>query len=262
MNSEIFFKNMKVVILSGGTGSRLGYLTTKIPKPMVEIGNFPILWHIINIYASQGIREFVIALGYKSEIIKKFFHSKEIFEKNKKNKNILKCKSLKGKILKINLVETGLKTMTGGRLLRLKNYLKEDSFMLTYGDGLGNVNILKLLKFHKKNKKIVTVTGVHPAARFGELNISRGVVKSFKEKPQVTKGWINGGFFVMDPKIFNYLKDDNTVLEGIPLEKLAFKKQLMAYLHKGFWHCMDTVRDKNSLEEIWRNKKNAPWKIW
>ncbi len=249
---------MKTVILSGGLGTRLGHLTSKIPKPMVKIGNMPLIWHLINSFVFYGHNDFIIALGYKSKIIKKFFNSKKI--KTQKKTEFIKCRSITGKIIKITLVDTGMETLTGGRLLRLKNHLS-DTFMLTYGDGLSNVNITKLKKFHKKHNKIVTVTGVHPIARFGELNIKRNKVINFKEKPQTDKGWINGGFFVMEPNIFKYLKNDKTVLEGSPLEKLASSKQLMAFLHKGFWYCMDTPRDKDNLNEIWR-KKNVPWKKW
>ena len=249
---------MKIVILSGGLGTRLGHLTSKIPKPMVKIGNMPLIWHLINSYVYYGYDDFIIALGYKSKIIESFFKSKKI--KNQKKKEFIKCKSISGKIIKVTLVNTGLETLTGGRLLRLKKYLTA-TFMLTYGDGLGNVNISKLRKFHERHNKLVTVTGVHPIARFGELNIKKNKVISFKEKPQINKGWINGGFFVMEPKIFKYLKNDKTVLEGSPLEKLASSNQLMAYLHKGFWYCMDTPRDKDNLNAIWR-KKNVPWKKW
>ncbi len=250
---------MKTVILAGGLGSRLGQLTSEIPKPMIKVGNMPIIWHLINIYAYHGQNDFIIALGYKSKIIRDFFNKKKI--NKKKSINNVYCKSISGKTIKITLVDTGLKTLTGGRLLRLKNHLKNDTFMLTYGDGLSNVNISNLKKFHKKHKKIVTVTGVHPIARFGELNLKGKKVKNFKEKPQVSKSWINGGFFVMEPKIFKYLKNDNTILEGSPLEKLAKHNQLMAYLHNGFWYCMDTPRDKDNLNSIWR-KKNVPWKKW
>ena len=250
---------MKTVILAGGLGTRLGHLTSKIPKPMVKVGNIPIIWHLINYYVHYGHDDFIIALGYKSKIIKKFFKTKKIFKK-KKTDHII-CKSINGKIIKITLVETGLKTLTGGRLLRLRKYLLNETFMLTYGDGLSNVNINKLNKFHKKHKKIATVTGVHPIARFGELNLNGKRVKSFKEKPQIRNGWINGGFFVMEPNIFKFLKNDKTVLEGEPLERLAKTKQLMAYLHNKFWYCMDTPRDKDILNEFWR-KKNVPWKKW
>ena len=250
---------MKTVILAGGLGTRLGQLTSKIPKPMVNIGNMPLIWHLINIYVYYGHNDFIIALGYKSKIIKDFFKTKKINQK--KIIDHIYCKSLSGKIIKITLVDTGLHTLTGGRLLRLKKYLKNGTFMLTYGDGLSNVNINNLKKFHKNHKKIVTVTGVHPIARFGELNLKGKRVKNFKEKPQVNNGWINGGFFVMEPKIFKYLKNDKTILEGNPLEKLARTNQLMAYLHEGFWYCMDTPRDKDNLDLIWR-KKNVPWKKW
>jgi glucose-1-phosphate cytidylyltransferase len=229
---------MKTIILCGGYGTRLSEETVIKPKPMVKIGNKPILEHIMNIYKYYGYNKFVLALGYKSEYIKKFY-------KNKKN---------------IELVYTGKDTKTGGRLLRLKNYLKnEKTFMLTYGDGVSNINIKKAVRFHKKHGKIATITAVRPPLRFGELKISRNKVKSFKEKPQVGQSWINGGFFVFNKKVLNFIKDDQTMLEKEPLEKLTKKGQLMAYEHKGFWKCMDTMRDKIFLNKLWK-EGNALWK--
>ena len=229
---------MKTIILCGGYGTRLSEETIIKPKPMVKIGNKPILEHIMNIYKYYGYNKFVLALGYKSEYIKKFY-------KNKKN---------------IELVYTGKDTKTGGRLLRLKNYLKnEKTFMLTYGDGVSNINIKKAVRFHKKHGKIATITAVRPPLRFGELKISRNKVKSFKEKPQVGQSWINGGFFVFNKKVLNFIKDDQTMLEKEPLEKLTKKGQLMAYEHKGFWKCMDTMRDKIFLNKLWK-EGNALWK--
>ena len=229
---------MKTIILCGGYGTRLSEETIIKPKPMVKIGNKPILEHIMNIYKYYGYNRFVLALGYKSEYIKKFY-------KNKKN---------------IELVYTGKDTKTGGRLLRLKNYLKnEKTFMLTYGDGVSNINIKKAVKFHKKHGKIATITAVRPPLRFGELKISRKKVKSFKEKPQVGQSWINGGFFVFNSKVLNFIKGDQTMLEKEPLEKLTRKGQLMAFEHKGFWKCMDTMRDKIFLNKLWK-EGNALWK--
>ena len=229
---------MKTVILCGGYGTRLSEETAIRPKPMVKIGNKPILEHIMNIYKYYGYNQFVLALGYKSEYIKKFY-------KNKKN---------------IELVYTGKDTKTGGRLLRLKSYLKnEKTFMLTYGDGVSNINIKKAVRFHKNHGKIATITAVRPPVRFGELKISRNKVKSFKEKPQVGQGWINGGFFIFNNKVLNFIKDDQTMLEKEPLEKLTKTGQLMAFEHKGFWKCMDTMRDKILLNKLW-NKGNALWK--
>ena len=229
---------MKTVILCGGYGTRLSEETAIKPKPMVKIGDKPILEHIMNIYKCYGYNQFVLALGYKSEYIKKFY-------KNKKN---------------IKLVYTGKDTKTGGRLLRLKKYLKnEKTFMLTYGDGVSNINIKKAVKFHKKHGKIATITAVRPPVRFGELKISRNKVKSFKEKPQVGQGWINGGFFIFNNKVLNFIRNDQTMLEKEPLEKLTKTGQLMAFEHKGFWKCMDTMRDKILLNKLWK-EGNALWK--
>ena len=229
---------MKTVILCGGYGTRLSEETAIKPKPMVKIGGKPILEHIMNIYKYYGYNQFVLALGYKSEYIKKFY-------KNKKN---------------IELVYTGKDTKTGGRLLRLKNYLKnEKTFMLTYGDGVSNVNIKQIVRFHKRHGKIATITAVRPPVRFGELKISRNKVKSFKEKPQVGQGWINGGFFIFNNKVLNFIRNDQTMLEKEPLEKLTKTGQLMAFEHKGFWKCMDTMRDKILLNKLWK-EGNALWK--
>jgi len=231
---------MKTVILCGGYGTRLSEETKIKPKPMVKIGKKPILDHIMGIYKHYGYNEFILALGYKSEYIKKFYR-----KKHKKN---------------INLVYTGRDTKTGGRLLRLKNYLKnEKTFMLTYGDGVSDINIKKIIQFHKRHGKIATITAVRPPVRFGELKINRNKVKSFKEKPQVTQGWINGGFFIFNKEILNFIKGDQTMLEREPLEKLTRAGQLMAYEHNGFWRCMDTMRDKILLNKIW-NKGGALWK--
>ena len=212
---------MKVVILAGGFGTRLSEYTGTIPKPMVPVGGRPILEHIIKIYSKYGHKDFYIALGYKGNIIKKYF-------KKKKFKNI-----------KINLIETGINTYTGGRVLRLKKYLKNEPFLLTYGDGVSDININKLIKFHKKNKKIVTVTAVRPPARFGALEIRGNKVTKFKEKNVAGESWINGGFFVVNPEFFKFLKNDSTILERSPLEKVTKIKQVSAFKHPGFWQCMD-----------------------
>ena len=231
---------MKVVILCGGYGTRLSEETTIKPKPMIKIGKKPILEHIMGIYEYYGYSQFILALGYKSEYIKKFYKNK-----NKKN---------------INLVYTGKDTKTGGRLLRLKNYLKDEkTFMLTYGDGVSNINIKKVLQFHNNHGKIATITAVRPPVRFGELKINKNKVKSFKEKPQVGQGWINGGFFIFNNEILDFIKNDQTMLEREPLEKLTKTGQLMAFEHKGFWQCMDTMRDKILLNKLW-NAGNASWK--
>ena len=233
---------MKVVILCGGLGSRLAEETKLIPKPMVKIGNKPILSHIMKIYEDYGFNEFILALGYKSHIIKRYISDK-------------KTKS------KISCIFTGKSTLTGGRLLRLKNFFKEDeTFMLTYGDGLSSQNIKKLIKFHYLHKKIATMTAVRPPVRFGEIFIKGKKIVNFKEKPQTNEGWINGGFFVLNSKIFKFIKNDQTMLEREPLEHLTKKGQLMAFKHYGFWQCMDTLREKNLLNEIYKNKKQkTPW---
>jgi len=226
---------MKVVILAGGYGTRLQEYTKSIPKPLVKIANEPILIHIMRLYAKYGFTEFVIALGYKGALIRKYF-------KNKKLK------------WNVKLIDTGLKTMTGGRIKRLKKYIGNDRFFLTYGDGLSNVNLIKLLNFHKRNKKIGTLTAVRPPARFGAIKINGNLVNYFKEKSKLDEGWINGGFFVFEPELLNYIKNDNTFLEREPLEQLSKKKQLIAFKHKDFWQCMDTLRDKKILEKEF--KKN------
>ena len=228
---------MKIVILAGGFGSRLSEYTKLIPKPMVEVNRKPILIHIMQHYAKYGFKDFYIALGYKGKIIKDYF-------KKKKHKN-----------WNINLIETGLKTMTGGRLKRLKKYLEKETFMMTYGDGLSNINIKKLLNFHRKNKNIATLSAVRPPARFGVLKLSGNKIKYFKEKSKLDIGWINGGFFVMEPSIFKYIKNDQTYLEREPLEKLTKIKKISAFRHQGFWQCMDTKRDKELLDKILKKKK-------
>ena len=227
---------MKVVLLAGGFGTRLSEYTKTIPKPMIDIGGKPMLLHIMKLYAKYGFKDFYIALGYKGEIIKKFFN-KKFFDWN------------------INFVETGKNTMTGGRLKRLKKYIGKESFMMTYGDGLSNINLKKLLKFHKKNKKLVTLTAVRPPARFGALKLKGQYVNYFKEKSRLDEGWINGGFFVMEPEFLKLIKNDNTYLEREPLEKVTKKRQLAAFRHEGFWQCLDTKRDKDKLNKILNSKK-------
>ena len=230
---------MKVILLAGGFGTRLSEYTKIIPKPMVNIAGKPMLLHIMKLYAKYGFKDFYIALGYKGEIIKKFFN-KKFFDWN------------------INFVETGKNTMTGGRLKRLKKYIGKETFMMTYGDGLSNINLKKLLKFHKKNKKLVTLTAVRPPARFGSLSLKGTDVIKFKEKAQLGESWINGGFFVINPNFFKYLKDDKTVLESDPLEKITDLKEIKAFKHEGFWQCMDHKLDKDLLDKMIREKK-APW---
>ncbi len=252
---------MKVIILAGGFGSRLSEYTEAIPKPMVKIGNKPILFHLMKYYYKFGFKDFIIALGYKSEIIKDYFLNysalNSSFTINLENNDIEIHDNIKLD-WKVTLVDTGLNTMTGGRLLRLKDHVGKKDFMLTYGDGLSNIDLSKLIEFHNENRKIVTVSAVRPVARFGELNIEAGSVKSFQEKPQISDGWINGGFFVMNPKILNYIDNDSTILEKEPLEKMVSMNELSAYKHSGFWQCMDTKRDKDRLEEIY-NSGSVPW---
>ncbi len=230
---------MKVVILAGGFGTRLSEYTDSIPKPMVPIGNKPIIEHIMGIYAYYGHKEFYIALGYKGEIIKEYFKD---FKKD----------------WKINLIETGADTYTGGRLKRLEKYLSKEPFLLTYGDGLSNIDINKLIEFHNSHKKIITISAVRPPARFGSLRLSGSDVLKFKEKIQLGESWINGGFFVIDPEFFKFLKDDNTVLESKPLEKVTELKQIKAYRHEGFWQCMDHKLDKDLLDKMVEENK-ATW---
>ena len=222
---------MKVVILAGGLGTRLVEYTKLIPKPMVKVGGLPIIHHIILHYKKYGLRSFIIASGYKGTIIKKYFKKKL-------------------KDLDIKVINTGLKTMTGGRIKRLKKYLNNETFLLTYGDGISDVNIGELIKFHKKNKKLATLTAVRPPARFGAIKISKNAVKVFKEKSKIDEGWINGGFFCLESKIIKLIKNDRTFFEKEPLEQLSKKKQLMAFKHEGFWQCMDTKRDKDIIEKI------------
>ena len=246
---------MKAVILCGGLGKRFSEETIYKPKPMILVGKFPILFHILKIYEKHGINDFILALGYKSEKIKKFFNAKNLSKLNDSYYKYLKKKE-KELNWKITFCYSGLKTMTGGRLLRLKQLLKkEKNFLLTYGDGLANVDIKKLIKFHIKHKKIGTVTAVTPSARFGALDIEDKKVKSFSEKPQSGEGWINGGFFCFQNKIFNYLKNDKTVLEEDPLSKLSKHKNLYAFKHHKYWQCMDTKRDHDLLVNQWKSKK-------
>ncbi len=240
---------MKVVILAGGLGTRMSEYTKTIPKPMVKIGKFPIIIHIINLYIKYGFYDFLIAAGYKSNILKKYFKN---FKKSGKE---FKTKIF-GKTCNINIVETGLKTLTGGRLKRVEKYLRnEKNFMFTYGDGISNVNINQLKQFHLKNNKLITVTAVRPPARFGELLLKGTKVMSFKEKPQVTNGWINGGFFVAKTSFLKLISKDSDILERAPLEKASKKRELLAYKHKGFWKCMDVKRDRDELQKIYKKNK-------
>jgi len=253
---------LKVIILAGGFGTRLSEYTESIPKPLVKIGNKPIIVHIMEIFDEYGFNDFIIATGYKSELIKEYFlninYLYDDFEIDLKNNNINFLSENNKKNWKIKIVDTGLSTMTGGRLLRLKDFINEP-FLLTYGDGLSNVNIIELIKFHESQNKIATVTAVHPIARFGEITILNNQVTNFIEKPQMNNGWINGGFFVFNPKIFEYLSNDNSILEKDALELLSSQSQLSAFKHEGFWQCMDTKRDKDYLESFIMKDIKLPW---
>jgi glucose-1-phosphate cytidylyltransferase len=254
---------MKVVLLAGGFGSRLAEHTEARPKPMVEIGPHPILWHIMNTYASHGFSDFVVACGYKAEVIKEYFDSFFIRQAD----YVVHLKSGKKEIVRsdapdwnVALVDTGLHTMTGGRLKRLRDWIEGTTFMVTYGDGVSDVDVRALVAFHRSHKRLATVTAVRPPARFGGLSIEGSMVREFSEKPQSGEGWINGGFFVFEPKVLEYVAGDQTSLEREPLERLALEGQLAAYKHEGFWHPMDTLRDLRTLTTLWESGK-APWKV-
>ena len=249
---------MKVFLLAGGFGTRLAEYSNLIPKPMVPIGDKPILWRIMKTFANYGHNEFFIALGYKSEVIKDYFLN--YYTLNSDFTVDLNSGSVtthrEGRLdWKITLIDTGKDSMTGGRLLRMKEYINDEPFFLTYGDGLSDVNLDNLLSFHKSHGKLVTVTAVHPGARFGELLIENDEVKIFQEKPQTQKGWINGGYFIMQPEFLDFIENHNTILEKEPLEIASKKGQLMAFKHEGFWQCMDTKRDKEYLEQLLKNGK-------
>jgi glucose-1-phosphate cytidylyltransferase len=255
---------MKVAILAGGLGTRLSEETIVKPKPMVEIGGKPILWHIMNIYASHGFKEFVVALGYKGEIIKDYFlnyhhHSRSLTVQLKTGSVVAHDRD--GEDWTVHLLDTGYDTQTGGRVKQVAEFIGNETFMLTYGDGVSNVNISALLEFHRKQGKLATLTAVRPSARFGQLVFDEESVVRFEEKPQAGEGWINGGFFVLEPEIIKYIEGNSTYWEREPLEQLADQGQLSAYRHDDFWQCMDTLRDVNLLEKLWRGG-NAPWKLW
>lgn len=256
---------MKVVILAGGRGTRLSEETTNIPKPMVEIGGKPIIWHIMKIYSHYGFNDFIICLGYKGYMIKEYFlhyfmHMSDVTIDLKKNS--VKVHSTASEPWKITLLDTGLETMTGGRLKRIQKYVGNETFLMTYGDGVGDINIKEVAKFHRHAKKLATVTAVQLAGRFGALDIGKdGSVSSFLEKPTGDGAWINGGFFVLEPGIINYIPSDATIWEYESLKKIAKDNQLAAYKHHGFWRCMDNLRDKVELEGFW-SSGNPAWKIW
>lgn len=256
---------MKVVILAGGFGSRLSEETDLKPKPMVEIGGMPILWHIMKSYSHYGINDFIICCGYKGYLIKEYFanyflHMSDITFDMSNNK--MEVHQRNAESWRVTLIDTGESTMTGGRLKRVEKYLENESlFCMTYGDGLSSINIDLLITQHRESNAIVTLSSVYPPARFGSLQLDGKYIAGFKEKPKGDGAMINGGFFVMTPEIFDYLKDDTTILEREPLEMLASEKKLCAFKHEGFWYAMDTIRDKKVLEEFWASG-NAPWMIW
>jgi len=257
---------MKVVLLAGGFGTRISEESHLIPKPMIEIGDKPILWHIMKIYSYYGFNEFIVCCGYKQQIIKEWFanyyiHNSDItFDFTDQNR--MSVHNNISEPWKVTLIDTGLNTMTGGRIKRIKQYIDDQPFMLTYGDGVADIDIIDLINFHNKNKRLATLTAVQTPGRFGLANINDDdEVHSFVEKPLGDGSWINGGFFVLEPQIFDYIKGDEMIWEKEPLEKLAAEKQLMAFKHKGFWRPMDTLRDKNVLEDLWNSNK-APWKLW
>lgn len=255
---------MKVVILAGGFGTRISEESHLKPKPMIEIGEQPILWHIMKQYSHYGYNEFVICLGYKAYAIKEYFadyflHTSDVTFDLAKNK--MTVHDNYSEPWKVTLIDTGLNTMTGGRVKRIQPYVDNEPFMLTYGDGVCDVNIAKLVEYHQTHGKIATMTAVQPEGRFGVLDIDNNQINAFREKNKDDMGFINAGFMVLQPEIFHYIKDDSTILEREPLETVASQGQLMAYKHYGFWQCMDTMRDKEKLEKLWLSKE-APWKVW
>ncbi len=255
---------MKVVILAGGLGTRLAEETEIKPKPMVEIGGRPILWHIMKHYATYHHKEFFVALGYKGEFIKRYFMDYALLNISMTVSlidNTIQMHEAADEDWTVHLMETGLQTMTGGRVKRLERWLSDDTFMLTYGDGVSNLDLDDLLRFHRRHGRLATVTAVRPPARFGGLIFDGDLVAEFTEKPQIGEGWINGGFMVCEPGVFDFLHDDTTVLEIDLLERLAEQRQLAAYRHDYFWQCMDTLRDKRLLERLWQENA-APWRIW
>ena len=256
---------MKAIILAGGLGTRISEETSVRPKPMIEIGGKPVLWHIMKTYSAHGIHDFVICCGYKGYVIKEYFanyflHMSDVTFDMEHNR--MEVHQRNAEPWRVTLVDTGEDTMTGGRLKRVANYIKdEEAFCLTYGDGVADINITELVAFHRQSGKKATVTAVQPAGRFGALDIENSAVRGFIEKPQGDGGWINGGFFVLSPDVIQCIEDDSTMWERAPLERLAREGQLSAFFHTGFWQPMDTLRDKTHLEELWASGK-APWKCW
>ena len=256
---------MKVVLLAGGFGTRISEESQYKPKPMIEIGDMPILWHIMKTYSSYGFDEFIICAGYKQHVIKQWFadyflHTSDItFDFTKGNQMIIHDAHTEN--WKVTVVDTGLHTMTGGRLKRIKKYLGDEPFFMTYGDGVADVDIPATLEFHKSHGRLATMTAIRPESRYGMIDMVNGQVNSFREKSQSDVGWINGGFMVLDPKVLDYIDGDADMFERAPMERLAEDGQLMCYCHEGFWQCMDTLRDKQKLESLWESGK-APWKLW
>lgn len=256
---------MKAVILAGGYGTRISEETQLRPKPMIEIGDQPILWHVMNVYAQHGYREFIVCLGYKGNVIKEYFAHYHLFGSDVtfdfgNSKNEITVHNRYHDSWKVTLVDTGKETMTGGRIRRIRKYVGDEPFMLTYGDGLSDINIEKLVEFHKAHGKLATVTAVQPMGRFGVLQLTpRGEVQGFEEKPNGDGGWVSGGFFILQPEVFDLIDADMTLWEKEPMSRLAASGQLMAYHHNGFWHPMDTLRDRNYLEDLWKSGR-APWK--
>ncbi len=256
---------MKVVILAGGLGTRISEETHLKPKPMIEIGGKPILWHIMKLYSAHGINDFVVCCGYKGYVIKEYFanyflHMSDVTFDMVNNE--MQVHQRKAEPWRVTLVDTGEETLTGGRLKRVSDYVKnEEAFCFTYGDGVADVNVSSLIDFHKKHGKLATVTAVQPPGRYGALNMQDSLVKGFTEKPKGDGGWINGGFFVLSPECLKYIQDDRSSWEGEPLVKLAADAELMSFEHAGFWQPMDTLREKNMLEDLWQSGK-APWKVW
>ena len=254
---------MKAVILAGGQGTRISEETHLKPKPMIEIGGKPILWHILKTYSAYDINEFIICLGYKGYQIKEYFANYYLHESDLTidiQKNSLEIHETKADPWKITLIDTGDNSMTGGRIKRISKYL-DDTFCLTYGDRLSNVDVSQIIATHKKNNTLATLTAVQPPGKFGAITIENEKVTTFEEKPKGDAGWVNGGFFVLEPSVVDYIQGDTTMFEREPLQQLTKENQLSAYYHRGFWHPMDTLRDKNKLEELWSNG-NAPWKVW
>lgn len=256
---------MKVVILAGGFGTRISEESHLIPKPLIEIGGKPVLWHIMKLYSHYGFNEFVICAGYKQDKIKQYFNNYYLycgdttFDYTEGERKVTHKTTVDP--WRVTVVDTGLNTMTGGRIRRIKEYVNDETFMVTYGDGVSDIQIDKLLAFHKKHGKIGTISAVKPEGRFGVMELDGNKIKAFREKSHDDVGWINGGFMVMEPGVFDYIGSDETVFEKESIEKLCEKGELMAYKHDGYWSCMDTLRDKERLEELWRSEK-APWKSW